>query len=164
MAENENSETIPPTFLTSSSLSYGGTCTDGFCGLVSNGDNIGLDFSEKMKSAAMGTTYHVVIEPDGTIRLYKGGSSTSPADLVATMTGNNNVNDNGGASVTFTNSEGIWMNDDTHLRISLRNKNGSTSNMGGAHTVFTIGEGAIDLAGNKGNGESTTSDIAYSRW
>ncbi|MED1952334.1 hypothetical protein [Brevibacillus centrosporus] len=131
--------------------------------MVNNGDSIGLDFSEKMKSAVMGTIYHVVIAPDGVIRLYKGGTSTSPTDLVATMTGNNNVNADG-ADVTFADSEGIWMNNDTHLRIILRNKNGTTSIMSGARTVFTIGAGAIDMAGNKGNGESTTSDDAYSRW
>lgn len=44
------------------------------------------------------------------------------------MTGNHNVNANG-ADVTFANSEGMWMNDDTHLQIILRNKNGSTSLM-----------------------------------
>ncbi len=163
MAEDENSDTVPPTFLSSSTLAYNGSCTGGPCGVVNDGDSIALDFSEKMKSAVMGTAYHVVIAPDGVIRLYKGGTSTSPTDLVATMTGNNNVNANG-ADVTFANSEGIWMNDDTHLRIILRNKNGSTSLMDVANTVFTIGEGAIDLAGNKGNGVSTTSDDPYSRW
>lgn len=46
--------------------------TGGPCGEVNNGDSITLDFSEKMKSAVMGTVYHVVIAPDGVIRLYKG--------------------------------------------------------------------------------------------